>query len=137
MKASEIKQVSSALVQLAQQKLPFKLSYRVSKLIKKFNEEANAINETLVSIIKENGGVEEGNGNYQIVAPDKEKATEEEIKEYEKNVSSFSIAADDFMKEEILINFDPIDIGLFPEDLSIEAGVLTMLEPILANEKPQ
>lgn len=133
MKASEVRNISQAIGLISRDKVPFKLSYRLSKLITAFDGETKLINEALVAKIQEFGGVEGVQGSFEIKSPGA-KASKKEKEEYEENVKKFNEESQKILDEDLEVQFVKIPKSAFPDDLAIEPGILLVLEKLIDDE---
>ena len=114
---AEIRGIQRGLVALSQMTLPITLSYRLGKLMNVCNEEAMAIEEARVKLVKQYAKDDPDKPGELMVTPEhNEKFKEEFIK---------------FLQEETEIDFTPIpisefgDVKISPLDISGLSKIIT------------
>lgn len=122
------------LSQLSKTALPIKISYAVSKNLKKIREEMKLVEEKQIEMISKHGGVEM-NGGYQIVSPIKEYPDgcinlnyDEELKKFNENIDGYRKDEIELLGSEVEIDLFVIKLSTLPEDVRIPADVLIGLD---------
>jgi hypothetical protein len=125
------------LTALSKKDLPPKLSYRVSKNMKKVTAEVQTIDEKRVEFIKKQGAVEGANGGYELIPPTKpaEDAKKKEREEYEvafqafkDKIAAFTKDVNELMDEEIDLDIMTLNMSLFTDDIRVPADILVALD---------
>lgn len=92
---SELKQIEPSLNKLVQMQLPVKISYRLSKVLKKISQELNTLEETRQTLVKKLGVLNED--TQQIEVP-------------QDRVQDFVKEMEEVLSESYELEFIPIDI---------------------------
>ena len=102
---AEVWVLNSTLSKLFNKDLNIKIAYRLSKLLKKFNDEMKIVEEQRSELVKKYG---------------KENAETKQIEVSAENQQSFMQEFNTLMQEEIEVDFEPIELSKLG-DLSISA----------------
>lgn len=114
----EIFNSKESLQKLLEADLPIKIAFRLAKLAKTIEPELNNLEQQRVSLIKRLGTVSEG-GNIQVQA--------DKIMEFNKEFNSL-------LTENVSINFEPIPLSLFGNDLKLSALDLSRIDIFIKND---
>jgi hypothetical protein len=101
------------LRRLTNERLPMKMTFRLSKMIKQMDAELETLEDARISLIKELGTEDEQGG--VSVKPE--------------NVETFQKEYMELVNEDIEIDSDPLDIDDFP-DVKITTQDMMLLTPI-------
>lgn len=112
-----------ALDKVLAKDLPFKLAYRLNKIATVFMAEMKDLEKTRVDIVK-SLGVEQPDGSFNIVDPEKSKEYREKWK--------------DFVQEEIDFNIQKIPLEVLENgEVELSAYDVANLDLFIADEEPQ
>lgn len=114
-KMYEIKQMKDPLTKLIEKEIPVNTAFRLNKLIKAIDEFLTEIEEYRVKLINQYG-VKNEEANQIEVPP--------------KKMKDFSKEMNDLLNEEVEIDFQPININMFGEDLRLSTKDLMILEKL-------
>ena len=120
LKLGEITMMQQGLMVLVNQELPIKLSYKLSKILKKIDMEVQEIENTRVELVKKYGTSDEASGNIKV----------EEGENQEKFMSEYA----DLLNVETDINIDPISIDELPDSIKITPQQLAYIDKFILQE---
>jgi hypothetical protein len=115
-KMYEIKNMKDALSKLIEKEMPINAAFRLNKFIKVVDEHLNDIEEHRIKLINKYG--KEDKEKNQIEVPPE-------------NMADFSNEINALLNEETEIEFVPIDISMFGDDLRLSTKDLMSIEKLI------
>jgi len=112
---TELKSMEQPLTKLLEEKLPAKVGFKLSKVLKDFSKELSELETQREKLIREYGELSEESNQISITSPEK--------------LESFHKEFGDLLKEEITFDYNPISIDLLDNtQLTVaEMAVLSVL----------
>jgi len=114
-KMYEVKNMKEPLTKLIEKEIPVKAAFRLNNLIKEFDIHLTTIEDYRVQLINKYGVKNEETGDIQV--PPKK------MKDFMKEINGL-------LNEDVTIEFKPLNINLFGEDLTLTTKDLMILEKI-------
>jgi len=108
---SRIRITEQVLSRLIDKEIPIKIGWKLSKIKTEISRELNLIEEQRIKLIQKHGIKDEKTGNYTVP---------------KENTTSFFEEFNDFLKEEVEVKYDPIDINSLG-DISLSTRDLEVL----------
>lgn len=114
-KMYQIKNMKDPLTKLIEKEIPVNTAFRLNKLIKVFDEYLTQIEEYRVKLINQYGVKNEEKNQLEVPG---------------KKMKDFSKEMNDLLNEEVEVEFTPININMFGDDLMLSTKDLMLLEEL-------
>ena len=114
-KMYQIKNMKEPLTKLIEKEIPVNTAFRLNKLIKVFDEYLTQIEEYRVKLINQYGVKNEEKNQLEVPG---------------KKMKDFSKEMNDLLNEEVEVEFSPININMFGDDLMLSTKDLMLLEEL-------
>jgi len=114
-KLFEIKNMKEPLTGLIEKEIPVTAAFRLQNLIKAFDEQLQIIEEYRVQLINKFGKKNEEKGEIEVPT---------------KKMKDFMKSMNELLNEEVEIDYRPININTFGDDLRVTTKTLMILEKI-------
>ena len=118
---AEIRWMQRGLATITQMSLPIKTSYRVSKLLKSCNDEMGNVEKAREELVK----------RFSVEDP----AKPGELQVTPENEEKFRVEFAQLLKEEVEIEFTPINLSDFGDDIKITPMELASLSKIINEDE--
>lgn len=115
----ELKTLEEPLSRLINQRLSVKVSYRLSKMLKKISSELQALEEHRQTLIKEYGTLSEDGQSISITDPEKLKEFQTQFKE--------------LLDEEITLDYQPLSIESIGDDIDLSVQDVAALSVLFTD----
>jgi hypothetical protein len=109
----DIKNLEVPLSNLINQRLPLKTSFKLSKVIKEISDNLQLVEEQRQKLIKEYGELNEEDQSITITDPEK--------------LATFQNEYNEFLKDEIDLNYEPISIEELGPDVNLTLSEVTTI----------
>jgi len=110
----DIRVMKDPMSKLLDNVLPIKVAWKLTKLVKSFDKELSEIEEFRINLIKKLG-VDSGDGSIKV--PDDK-------------MDGFIAEFHELLETEIDVEFDPIDIELLGDNVSLSTKDLIMMDKV-------
>jgi len=116
------------LARLRSQVMPIRTAYRVSRITEKLRVEYLQIEEQRAKLVQKYGESQEGQMPQG-------KQMQRELRVKQENLADFAQDFGELLKEEVEVDFEPLDFESLPETIQMSAQDLALIDFIFVNKE--